>query len=70
MCSTYSQGWTVLSALAESLKEYYNQQDPARENLAISEVEEITKGDTDLCSFSAGFKESGRLVKEDRVIRL
>lgn len=60
-----------MSALAESLKEYYNQQDPARENLAISEVEEITMGwETDLYSFSVGFKESGRLVKEERVIRL
>lgn len=72
MCSfSYLQAWITLNTIARGLSQYYKQQYPDRENLAISEVKEITMGwETELYSFDVDFKAGERMVKEERVVRL
>jgi len=60
-----------LNSVVAGLAEYYNQLCPDREDLVISGVKEITMGwETDLYSFNVEFSEAGRLLTEERVVRL
>jgi aminoglycoside phosphotransferase (APT) family kinase protein len=60
-----------LSLIAEGLSSYYIQEYPEKVNLTISEVKDITSGwETELYTFIIEFKEDGRQVREERVIRL
>jgi len=60
-----------LSSVAAGLAEYYNRLRPDREDLVISDVKDITMGwETELYSFNVEFSEAGRLLKEERVVRL
>lgn len=60
-----------MGSIEAGLLEYYRRRHPEREDVVISQFEEITMGwETELYSFNVGFRRDGREIEEGRVVRL